>query len=99
MNRPGFDAAVFFEKDVKHAQEIPRRSPRLCRPHGHGSALRVLLRVCSVQGLAPKPDVGSETLRRWVVQPQVDAGEKDSATTDERDELQRLRAENRGKYA
>ncbi|MFC8304925.1 hypothetical protein ACFUCV_14790 [Specibacter sp. NPDC057265] len=26
LNRPGFDAAVFFEKDGNHAQEIPNRS-------------------------------------------------------------------------
>lgn len=47
------------------------------------------------KALAPKLDVGGETLRRWVVQSQVDAGEKDGPTTDEQDELKRLRAENR----
>ncbi|GAA4374572.1 transposase [Paeniglutamicibacter cryotolerans] len=47
------------------------------------------------KALAPKLDVGAESLRRWVVQSQVDSGEKDGPTTDEIDELKRLRVENR----
>ena len=47
------------------------------------------------KALAPKLDVGPESLRRWVLQSQVDAGVKDGPTTDEQDELKRLRAENR----
>ncbi len=45
------------------------------------------------KALAPKLDVGPESLRRWVVQSQVDAGNKDGPTTDELEELRRLRAE------
>lgn len=47
------------------------------------------------KALAPKLDVGPESLRRWVVQAQADTGVKDGPTTDEQDELKRLRAENR----
>ena len=43
--------------------------------------------------MAPKLGVGPESLRRWVVQSQVDAGEKDGPSTDELEELKRLRAE------
>jgi transposase len=35
------------------------------------------------------------TVRNWVRQARIDAGEVEGLTTDERDELQRLRAENR----
>lgn len=47
------------------------------------------------KALAPKLDVGPESLRRWVLQAQTDAGEKDGPTTTDIDELKRLRAENR----
>ncbi|MGP9784667.1 IS3 family transposase [Glutamicibacter sp. AOP12-B1-11] len=47
------------------------------------------------KALAPKLDVGPESLRRWVLQAQVDTGEKDGPTTTELDELKALRAENR----
>ena len=47
------------------------------------------------RALAPKLDVGPESLRRWVLQALIDAGEKEGPTTDEQDELKRLRAENR----
>lgn len=45
------------------------------------------------KAVAPKLDVGPESLRRWVVQSQVDAGEMDGPSTDELEELKRLRTE------
>lgn len=47
------------------------------------------------KALEPNLDVDPESLRRWVVQSQVDAGQKDGPITDEQDELKRLRAEKR----
>lgn len=38
--------------------------------------------------------IGSESLRKRVRRAQVDAGERDGVTTDEREELKRLRREN-----
>ncbi|UUL77913.1 IS3 family transposase [Pseudarthrobacter sp. Fe7] len=45
------------------------------------------------KALAPKLGVEPESLRRWVVQAQVDAGEKTGPSSDELEEIKRLRAE------
>jgi len=40
-------------------------------------------------------DLNETTVRNWMRQARIDAGEAEGLTTDERDELRRLRAENR----
>jgi transposase len=39
--------------------------------------------------------VSAETLRNWLKQQQIDTGKRDSITTNEREELKRLRRENK----
>jgi|ERR671910_787219 transposase len=45
--------------------------------------------------LARDLGVSAETLRNWTKQQQIDAGQRDGITTDEREELRRLRRENK----
>lgn len=47
------------------------------------------------KALAPKLDVGVETLRKWVVQAQIDAGVTTGPTSAELDEIKKLKSENR----
>ena len=47
------------------------------------------------EAIAQKVGVGRETVRRWMLQVDVDAGARPGTTSDEAAELRRLKAENR----
>lgn len=48
-----------------------------------------------ISQLARDLGVCAETLRNWTKQQQIDTGKRDGVTTDEREELRRLRRENK----
>ena len=49
----------------------------------------------AVAAVARQERVGAETLRRWVIQAEIDAGERDGQTSQEHAEIKRLKAENK----
>lgn len=49
----------------------------------------------SMAEIARDLDLTESSVRRWVAQAEIDAGHRDGLTTDEREELTRLRRENR----
>lgn len=78
---------------------MPRRYPLEQRERAVRMALDRLdeykTPYACAQALAPKLGVGAETLRKWIVQAQVDAGDRQGSTSQELEEIKQLKAENR----
>ena len=51
--------------------------------------------TAAVLAVSKQVGVGKESLRRWVAQAEVDAGDRPGVTTSESEEIKRLKAENR----
>ncbi|SJN09809.1 Mobile element protein [Leucobacter sp. 7(1)] len=49
----------------------------------------------AVAAVARQEGVGAESLRRWVIQAEIDTGDRDGQTSEESVEIKRLKAENK----
>ena len=49
----------------------------------------------SISQIVEELDLSDSAVRRWIAQAEVDAGEREGLTTDEREEIAQLRRENR----
>ena len=78
-----------------HAEKIDpalrERAVRLVREHRaeYSSTAKAIAAVARQEG------VGEESFARWVVQADIDAGDRDGQTSEEHAEIRRLKAENR----
>ena len=71
--------------------ELKDRAVRLVTEHqGEYSSLTAASAV-----VAKQLGVGKESVRRWVLQAQVDGGDRPGVTSEESAEIKRLKAENR----
>ncbi len=70
---------------------LRERAVRLVREHRaeYPSNAKAIAAVARQEG------VGAESLRRWVLQADIDAGEREGQTSEEHAEIGRLKAENK----
>ena len=75
----------------KYSQEVRERAVRLVLENedGHGSRWAAICSIAEKIGCTP------ETLRKWVLRAEIDAGKRAGLTTSEREELTALKRENR----
>ncbi len=92
MNRPGFDAASFLAKDAYHAEGVPDGSARPGPADAPGTT-GLPSPWAAAQALGPKLGVGPETLRKWIVQAQVDGGARPGPSSEELTEIKALKSQ------
>ena len=74
---------------------MPKTHPP-CPPEFRAEAIRLLRSGgCTLSQVSRDLGVSTYTLRNWLRQTQIDSGEHEGLTTEEREELRRLRKENR----
>ena len=77
--------------------------PKVIDPELKARAVRLVLEhrseypttTAAVLAVSKQVGVGKESLRRWVAQAEVDAGSRDGVSSQELEEIKRLKAENR----
>lgn len=76
---------------------MPRRARRKYTPEQRADAVRLVREVGNLAQVARDLDLDENTLRRWMKQAEIDEGRgpEGALTSDEREELRRLRRENR----
>src|SRR3954466_14927340 len=86
-----FESRRMSTMPKKIDEELKARAVRLVNDHqGEYSSLTAAAAV-----VAKQLGVGKESVRRWVIQSQVDAGQRQGPTTEELAEIKALKAENR----
>jgi transposase len=76
---------------------MPKRNRRSYSPEQKADAVNLVRKLGSISQVARDLDLTESALRNWVAQAEVDSGRgpQGALTTVERQELQRLRRENR----
>jgi transposase len=80
---------MFMPKKIEPA--VHERALRLLETHGGEYSSQ----TAAAEAIAKQLGVGKETVRRWVVQAQIDGGARSGITSKESAEVKKLKAENR----
>ncbi|MEV0572823.1 transposase [Micrococcus luteus] len=97
MNRPRFDAAFFrvWKEDREHAEEDPGGDQAAGHPPGARPPRGVPTLTAACRAIGDRLGIRKESLRRWIRQAQVDAGEREEAFPSEQERIKQLERENR----
>src|SRR4051794_12735673 len=85
-----FESRRMSTMPKKIDEELKARAVRLVNDHRGEYSLTAAAAV-----VARQLGVGKESVRRWVIQAQVDGGQRQGAATEELAEIRALKAENR----
>ena len=77
--------------------------PKKIDPELRGRAVRLVTEhqqeypslTAASQAVAKQLGIGKESVRRWVIQAQIDTGQRDGLSSEDHAEVKRLKAENR----
>ena len=91
------------DQDSSSSSSTGRASPRQYPPELKDRAIRMVLesidrgegRQGLVTRIAPQLDIGPESLRRWVIQAEIDRGRRAGTSTEEAQRIAELERENR----
>ena len=78
-------------RQSRYSPEVRQRAVRMVEEHREEYSSQ----WAAIQSIAQKIGCTAETLRKWVVQAQRDAGHRPGLTTSERERLKQLERENR----
>lgn len=79
-------------KDAHHAEEDRSEGQRAVRAPGTGALPEYPSLTAAAEVVARREGVGKESVRRWVLQAQVDGGQRQGATTEELAQIKELKA-------
>jgi transposase len=80
-----------MNKSTKFSPEVRERAVRMVQEHrGEYPSL-----WAAIESIAPKIGCVPQTLHEWVKREEVDAGQRDGLTTNERERLKQLERENK----
>ena len=96
MNHPGFGAHLLDWEGGIHAKQVRRADPGESGPAGPRSSRDYASEWEAIRRSSGRLGMNAETLRKWLRQAEVDAGQVEGTTTAAAREIRELKRQERG---